>query len=453
MISGSDGTPGWLIYSDKGNFQAKPDGSDAKRWDWDRLGDDHNPGRDDGRHQEAGGPAKKAADDAGSRRADPEAGQGVEDCAPQGHRRRSWRPAPGSRRARPHTGPVAHPAPPALAVARSWPYADNQPVRPPRTPGQAAQARHPGLKSARAVRRRRPRPASRCVHARVYGHAQEAELGAAQVARIRTPDRSRSRPTSGRGHNREHSVSAAVGAGPAGRGYKVVRGTLDAAGATAARRRSRYGVKKARRVRACRGSPDPAGWPDAHRSRLVQQIVNKVMLTQEVVGREDRHDALAIIAERRQASARGHGGVGQDADAGARGPFPPPVARVPCRSRLARRAHAAIRCSSSSPPAPREDDGPASGQRAQDAHQQGGAYKRKDDITAWPSQGLRALLVSASSSSNRSALTIATATALTGPPRRIHLDVRREREQVPVAPDQFGPVAVLEQMARSPSGD
>lgn len=30
MISGSDGTPGWLVYSDKGNFQAKPDGSDAK---------------------------------------------------------------------------------------------------------------------------------------------------------------------------------------------------------------------------------------------------------------------------------------------------------------------------------------------------------------------------------------------------------------------------------------
>ena len=57
--------------------------------------------------------------------------------------------------------------------------------------------------------------------------------------------------------------------------------------------------------------------------------------------------------------------------------------QVPVRSpRAAARSRSAGW--SSRPQPPREDDGPASRKRASDAlSQQGGAYKRKDDITAW----------------------------------------------------------------------
>ena len=111
--------------------------------------------------------------------------------------------------------------------------------------------------------------------------------------------------------------------------------------------------------------PDPV-----HRSKLVQQVINRVMLDgKKSTAERIVYDALAIIAERtRQGPDRGARGLDQGAHAGARGPVPPrrrrdlPGARrgagAPrphARRALARRVR---------PPAPREDDGAAARERA-----------------------------------------------------------------------------------------
>ena len=111
--------------------------------------------------------------------------------------------------------------------------------------------------------------------------------------------------------------------------------------------------------------------PDAvHRSRLVQQVINKVMLDgKKSTAEKIVYDALAIIGEKtgkdplEQLEA-----LDQGADAGPRGPLPPrrrrdlPGARrgprpprPHARHPLARRVR---------PQPPREDDGPAARQRA-----------------------------------------------------------------------------------------
>ena len=111
--------------------------------------------------------------------------------------------------------------------------------------------------------------------------------------------------------------------------------------------------------------PDPV-----HRSKLVQQVINKVMLDgKKSTAERIVYDALAIIAERTGRDPVEYArAVDQGADAAARGPLPPrrrrdlpgarrgPGAPRPHPRRpLARRVR---------PPAPREVDGPAPRQRA-----------------------------------------------------------------------------------------
>ena len=92
----------------------------------------------------------------------------------------------------------------------------------------------PGLKSGQGRKKRIAAPAARRVHARLYDHAEEAELGAAQGRACgsptawRSPPTSRARATTCRS-TRSCSCAAAAKDLPGVR-YKVVRGTLDAAG-------------------------------------------------------------------------------------------------------------------------------------------------------------------------------------------------------------------------------
>ena len=94
-------------------------------------------------------------------------------------------------------------------------------------------------------------PAPRRLHARVHDDAQEAELGAAQ-GRPRAHHGLGIEVTAyipGEGHNlQEHSVVLVRGGRVKdlpGVRYKVVRGTLDAAGVSDRKKaRSQYGVKK-----------------------------------------------------------------------------------------------------------------------------------------------------------------------------------------------------------------
>jgi small subunit ribosomal protein S12 len=93
-------------------------------------------------------------------------------------------------------------------------------------------------------------PAPRRLHARVHDDAQEAELGAAQGRTRAHLGRHRGHGLHpGEGHNlQEHSVVLVRGGRVKdlpGVRYKVVRGTLDAAGVSDRKKaRSQYGVKR-----------------------------------------------------------------------------------------------------------------------------------------------------------------------------------------------------------------
>ena len=129
--------------------------------------------------------------------------------------------------------------------------------------------------------------------------------------------------------------------------------------------------------------------PDAiHRSRLVQQVVNQVMLDgKKSTAERIVYDALAIIGERTgkdpieqlEASIK-------SAHAVARGPLPPRRRRdLPGARRGARRAAPARSPSAGSSQFARQRREKTMAQRLAnellDAQsQQGGAYKRKDDI-------------------------------------------------------------------------
>ncbi len=93
-------------------------------------------------------------------------------------------------------------------------------------------------------------PAPWRLHPRVYDHAEEAELGAAQ-SRPRAPDQRIEVTTyiPGVGHNlQEHSIVLIRGGRVKdlpGVRYHVVRGTLDTAGvANRKQSRSKYGAKR-----------------------------------------------------------------------------------------------------------------------------------------------------------------------------------------------------------------
>jgi hypothetical protein len=107
----------------------------------------------------------------------------------------------------------------------------------------------------------------------------------------------------GEGHNlQEHSVVLVRGGRVKdlpGVRYKVVRGTLDAAGVSDRKKaRSQYGVKASNAPPRCRHDPAGRAGP-VHRSKLVQQVINKVMLDgKKSTAERIVYDALAIIAER-----------------------------------------------------------------------------------------------------------------------------------------------------------
>src|ERR1700709_2593547 len=87
----------------------------------------------------------------------------------------------------------------------------------------------------------------------------------------------------GEGHNlQEHSVVLVRGGRVKdlpGVRYKVVRGTLDAAGVSDRRKaRSQYGVKKKQMPRRSAATIRPIEPDPILRSRVVQQVINKVML-------------------------------------------------------------------------------------------------------------------------------------------------------------------------------
>jgi len=101
------------------------------------------------------------------------------------------------------------------------------------------------------------------VHARVHHHAEEAELGAAHVARVRlTNGIEVTCYIPGEGHNlQEHSIVLIRGGRVKdlpGVRYHIVRGTLDASGVTGRKQsRSKYGTKS--KSPAMQNSPQRRG--------------------------------------------------------------------------------------------------------------------------------------------------------------------------------------------------
>jgi small subunit ribosomal protein S7 len=88
--------------------------------------------------------------------------------------------------------------------------------------------------------------------------------------------------------------------GPAGVRYKVVRGTLDAAGVSDRKKaRSQYGVKAKLMPRRSAATIRPVEPDPLHRSKLVQQVINRVMLDgKKSTAERIVYDALAILSER-----------------------------------------------------------------------------------------------------------------------------------------------------------
>jgi ribosomal protein S12 len=203
----------------------------------------------------------------------------------------------------------------------------------------------------------------------------------------------------GEGHNlQEHSIVLVRGGRVKdlpGVRYKIIRGTLD----TPACREPQAGPQPLRReegeVVMPRKGPAPRRelMPDPiYRSQLVTQLVNKVLLRRQALGRrahrlrrarvcerEDRHRPgrhAQARARQRQAAARGQEPPrrrrhlpGADRGQGPRGHH----ARHPLARRLL-------------PPAPREDDGRAPRQRAPRREQRPRRRgEAREDTTRWPS--------------------------------------------------------------------
>src|SRR3712207_6058101 len=144
----------------------------------------------------------------------------------------------------------------------------------------------PGLKSGQGRKKRIAAPPRRGVCTRVYTTTPKKPNSALRkVARVRlTNGMEVTSYIPGEGHNlQEHSVVLVRGGRVKdlpGVRYKVVRGTLDAAGVSDRKKaRSQYGVKAGEAIPR-RNSPgarvidnDPM-----YGSKLVQQVINKVMV-------------------------------------------------------------------------------------------------------------------------------------------------------------------------------
>jgi small subunit ribosomal protein S7 len=162
----------------------------------------------------------------------------------------------------------------------------------------------PGLKSGKGRKRRVAAPQRRGVCTRVYTVTPKKPNSALRkVARVRlTNGMEVTTYIPGEGHNlQEHSVVLVRGGRVKdlpGVRYKVVRGTLDAAGVSD-RKTPSTASRSSWLVRRNQAEVRPIE-PDAlHRSRLVQQVINKVMLDgKKSTAEHIVYDALSILGER-----------------------------------------------------------------------------------------------------------------------------------------------------------
>ena len=197
----------------------------------------------------------------------------------------------------------------------------------------------------------------------------------------------------GEGHNlQEHSVVLIRGGRVKdlpGFRYKVIRGGLDTSGVSTAagplevrRQEGRLVVPRRAEIQPRTVEPDPV-----YGSVLVTQLVNRLMVDgKKSIAEQVVYDALAQVAEKTGKPAlEALESAVKSGHAGARGPLAPRRRReLPG----ARRGAAAPRPHARDPlprdvraRAPREGDAEQARRRALDAiDQQGGAFKRKDDM-------------------------------------------------------------------------
>ena len=164
----------------------------------------------------------------------------------------------------------------------------------------------PGLKSGKGRKKKVAAPQRRGVCTRVYTTTPKKPNSALRkVARVRiTGSIEVTAYIPGEGHNlQEHSVVLVRGGRVKdlpGVRYKVVRGTLDAAGVVGPQEGA-LAVRREEEVMPRRAAAQirPIEPDSVHRSRIVQQVINKVMLDgKKSTAEKIVYDALAIIGER-----------------------------------------------------------------------------------------------------------------------------------------------------------
>src|SRR4051812_7394413 len=186
------------------------------------------------------------------------------------------------------------------------PYADDVPVGPKGPQPEDEEARHPRLEVRQGPQEEGGRSAaSRGLHARVHHHAEEAELGASQGG-PRTADQ----PDGGHGLHpgRGPQPAGALRRARARRPRQGPAGRALQGGPRHARRRRRVGpqegplaVRSEGEVmpRRAAAAVRPVEADPVHRSKLVQQVINKVMLDgKKSTAERIVYDALAILSER-----------------------------------------------------------------------------------------------------------------------------------------------------------
>ena len=164
----------------------------------------------------------------------------------------------------------------------------------------------PGLKSGKGRKKKVAAPQRRGVCTRVYTTTPKKPNSALRkVCRVRLTNQMEvTAYIPGEGHNlQEHSVVLVRGGRVKdlpGVRYKVVRGTLDAAGVSDRKKaRSQYGVKAEVMPRRSAATIRPVEPDPLHRSKLVQQVINRVMLDgKKSTAERIVYDALAILSER-----------------------------------------------------------------------------------------------------------------------------------------------------------
>ncbi len=256
--------------------------------------------------------------DHGGRRGQKPAVQGRQRCPRNSGAVRRARPPKPAPQARARQERRATPARGERRRRRGAHYPAAGPQGPP---GQGSEDHHPGPEG-------KP-PAPGRLHARLYDHAQEAELRLRKVARVRlTSQIEVTAYIPGVGHNlQEHSIVLVRGGRVRdlpGVRYKVIRGSLDTQGVRNRKQaRSRY-ERRRRRADMPRKGPatrrqlvtDPV-----YGSPLVTALVNKVLRAASAPSPSGSCTARWTAPRTRAASTRGHpqARAGQrQADAGGR---------------------------------------------------------------------------------------------------------------------------------------